>query len=211
MPENRPDTSRSFEPRISNLDSCLRLWRIHSNEFAANEFNPTVPTDKSGGRFDTLAGDYAYLYAGSDVKAAVAETLLRDRPPEKVYYQIPDVRIRGKSLSEIRLRFDLEVVKLHGNGPAAIGQEDNWITSCSSKYYPITREWASAIRGWAPGASGIVYRPRHDNDRFAYVFFDDRCPDCPFETIGSKPIDMAGPGAMMIRDAVMDYNALFKL
>jgi hypothetical protein len=211
MPRKYPGRSQKYEPNTSDLDSGLELWRIHSEIYDANAFNPTIPDDKSGGRFDTLTGDYSYIYAGSDVNAAVAETLIRDRPPNRPYYRILKKRIRGKKLSKIRLKIDLKVVKLHGNGPSAVGQEDDWITSCGPKDYPITREWASAIREWSPFGCGIIYRPRHDNDRFAYVFFDDRCPFDPFEVLQSEPIDIPGPYFTMVQDVLRSYNAFLRL
>ena len=211
MPRKYPDRSQKYEPLTSDLKSGLKLWRIHSRIYDANAFNPTIPIAKSGGRFDTIEGDYSYIYAGSDVNAAVAETLIRDRRLNSPYNRILKKRIRGKNLSKIQLKTDLTVVKLHGNGPAAVGQEDDWITSCGSGDYPITREWASAIREWSPLGCGIIYRPRHDNDRFAYVFFNDRCPSDPFEVLKSEPIDVPGPYFTMVQDVLKSYNAFVRL
>ena len=45
----------------------------------------------------------------------------------------------------------------------------------------MTRCWASALRGWAPWAAGLTWRSHREPEGFAYVFFDDRCPDGAFE------------------------------
>jgi hypothetical protein len=208
MPKNTPDPAQTHTPVQKELSRGLELWRVHSDTFAPDAFNPTVPGPFSGGRFDSHDGSYAHLYAGSDSIAAVAETLLRDRPPSSFVYQVPIMKIRGKRLSKLRLLADLTLVKLHGNGPAALGQSDDWITSCGPSDYPTTRLWAATIRNVAPDAAGIVYRPRHDNDRYAYVFFQDRCPIPSFEVLRSHPIDQPGMGFSLVNRAALHHNAV---
>ena len=71
----------------------------------------------------------------------------------------------------------IEVVELHGQGLHAVGQGDNWLVSCGPAEYPATRAWARAVMEWAPNAAGLVWRARHFDDEFAYVFYEDRSAD----------------------------------
>lgn len=208
MPRNLPDTTKSFTPLQTTLNRGKTLWRIHNKSFAADAFNPTLPGPLSGGRFDSQNGSYAYLYAGSDMEASVAEILLRDRPPSDSVYQVLRKKLEGRMLSVLKLSTDIKVAKLHGDGPSHIGQEDDWITSCGPLEYPVTRPWAEAIRGWSLDTCGIAYRPRHDNDRFSYVFFEDRCPANLFEVLTTHPIDEPGPGFSLVQSALARYNAI---
>jgi hypothetical protein len=130
------------------------LWRVHSDAFEPGQFNPTIPTRFSGGQFDSPDGRYAYLYAGSDTIAAVAETLLRDRRPSGAFL-VPRKRVEGKRLSRLSRVRELSIVVLHGSGLTAIHQ-------------------TAELTSLGP-ACGFEWRPRHDNDRFAYLFFADRC------------------------------------
>jgi hypothetical protein len=149
------------------------LWRVHSDALEPGQFNPTIPTRFSGGRFDSPDGRYAYLYAGSDTIAAVAETLLRDRPPSGAFL-VPRKRVEGKRSSRLSRVRELSIVVLHGSGLTAIHQTAE-LTSLGPADYAACRAWARALRADAPAACGFEWRPRHDNDRFAYLFFADRC------------------------------------
>lgn len=46
-------------------------------------------------------------------------------------------------------------------GAPQIGQDD-WLTRCDEDGYPCCREWASAIRRWAPDAEGLTWLSKRD-------------------------------------------------
>jgi hypothetical protein len=158
----------------------------------------------TGGRFDSHDGAYAYLYAGSDTIAAVAETLLRDRPPSGTFL-VPHKRVEAKKLSRLRTARHLPVVALHGAGLSAIRQTAE-LTSSGAGDYENTREWARALRTDAAAASGFEWRPRHDNDRFAYVFFSDRCTSADFVVERSYSLS-DGHGRSLLKRALAGHGA----
>ena len=45
----------------------------------------------------------------------------------------------------------------------------------------MTRRWSSQIREWVPWAGGMTWRSIREPEGFAYVFFEDRCPNGCFE------------------------------
>ena len=173
-----PSSAPRPKPLLARLAAGTVLWRVHSDSFEPVQFNPTRPTRFSGGRFDSCDGSYAHLYAGSDTIAAEAETLLRDRPPSGAFL-VPRKRTQAKRLSRLRLVRELPVIVLHGAGLSAIRQTAE-LTSSGAGDYAACRAWALALRTDAPAACGFEWRPRHDNDRIAYVFFDDRCSSGDF-------------------------------
>ncbi|MBW2736836.1 MAG: RES family NAD+ phosphorylase [Deltaproteobacteria bacterium] len=212
MPSFPPDLDFAATPLITTIEHGTVLWRIHSSIYGGTQYNPRIPGVMSGGRFDaTNADTYPYLYAGGDTIAAVAETLLRDRPSEPMVYQVPFVKLRDKTISKLEISTPLEVVKLHGGGFHALGQSDHWLTSCGAGEYEDTRLWAQAIRRWSPVATGIEYRPRHDDDRLAYLFFGDRCPTGAFNVLNSYPMGIAGVGFTLVKRAAGKLNAVLRL
>jgi hypothetical protein len=180
------------------------VWRVHSDSFEPAQFNPSIPTRFSGGRFDSTDGSYAYLYAGSDTIAAVAETLLRDRPASGPFL-VPRKRVQGKWLSRLRLVRELLVVVLHGAGLSAIRQTAE-LTSSGAGDYASCRAWALALRVDAPAACGFEWRPRHDNDRLAYVFFADRCSSSDFVSERSYGL-IDGYGRGLLKRALARHGA----
>lgn len=182
---------------------------MHSGDFAPTAFNPTpAPTADRGGRFDSLDGDYGYLYAGEDHYVAVAEALLRDVPfPEGGPRQLPFRVVRNRNLSWLETTRDLSLVSLRGADLGHVGQ-DVWLTKCEAAEYVQTRRWAAAIRRWVPDAAGFVWRSRRDEERLAYVFFDDRTPEGSFVAVGDPlPID-EGAGLVRVRKALLRHNVV---
>jgi hypothetical protein len=180
------------------------VWRVHSDCFEPAQFNPTIPTPFSGGRFDSTDASYAYLYTGSDTIAAVAETLLRDRPPSGAFL-VPRRRVQDKRLSRLRLIRALPVVVLHGAGLTAIRQTAE-LTSSGAGDYASCRAWARALRVDAPLGCGFEWRPRHDNDRLAYVFFGDRCSRSDFVSERSYAL-IEGYGRTLLKRALARHGA----
>ncbi len=185
------------------------LVRVHSSRYEQAEFNPGASaTADSGGRFDSLDGDYSHLYAGEDHAVAIAESLLRHVPfPSDGPRQLPRRVLEGLVLSALRTTCELDVVSLRG---AHLGQinQDVWLTKCEAADYVETRRWAVAIRRWVPDASGFVWRSRRDEDRLAYVLFGDRTPGDALSPDGDPlPIDR-GPGLVGVRRSLLRHNVV---
>lgn len=231
MPRYFPDLSQPATLRTTTLQRGSALWRVHSDTYTAVGFNPTVRSVVesggrklggrgsrwlvSGGRFDATSADsYQYLYAGSDTVAVAAETLFRDRPPISRPYIVPSRKLMGLKLSKLEVVKNLKVAKLYGEGLSAIGQ-DAWLSACGQSEYPVTREWAMAIRHWDEKVCGLEWHPRNDNSRFAFVFFSDRCPFSSsfdvFKVERSYSVDRPGRGFSLMQQAAIKHNAVLNL
>lgn len=171
-----PPLTAPSAARFEELPLGTVLWRIHSKNFSATEFNPTpAKSVYSGGRFDSVDGAYSYLYAGGEVQGAVVEVLLRDVPASSAPAgaALPDAKLANRVLSPIALRRPITLLALHGPGLLALGQ-DKWLTGCDAHEYPHTREWAYSMREWYPKARGFSWRSRLDDSQMSYVLFGDR-------------------------------------
>ncbi|HTP30408.1 MAG TPA: RES domain-containing protein [Anaeromyxobacteraceae bacterium] len=217
MPSALPPTT-PLRPQLKSLAPGAVVWRLHRSSRAPTEFNATLrdghrtfqPLTDQGGRFDAITGDpYGYLYAAADTAGATAEALLRDRPAATPGF-LRRAKAAGLVLSCLDLCDTLVIAVLHGPGLTAISQ-DAWVTACGPDQYGLTREWASAIRRWAPTASGLEWRARLDNDRLAYVFFADRCPTNAFTIRHSYAIDPARPsiGLRLVQTALKKHGVTF--
>jgi hypothetical protein len=180
MPNREPYSAcpDSGPPQLLTLLAGEMLFRIHDERFDAEQFKFARADDPyRGGRFDSAQGDYGYLYAADSAEGCFDEVLLRDEPTNAV--GIRTLRrglLDGRMLSRVHLRRELSVVDLtHTDGLVAVGQ-DQWLTECQSDNYPHTRAWARAIRSWAPTASGFAWRPRHNREATAYIFFAETDP-----------------------------------
>ncbi len=215
-PYQAPPSRYEGVPRRFFLPAGTRLTRIHSAAFGVVEFNPTVArSDLRGGRFDSTPGDdYEFLYAADHDPTAVSEVLLRDLPIDDYGARLlPRVRLSELRIGWFSTTLELELVSLRsGVDLAALGQ-DSWLTTASAADYAMTRRWSSAIRKWAPSASGLTWRSLREPDGFAYIFFSDRCPVGCFEEVtdglplptGDRNLD-AGAGRLYVEEILASYR-----
>ena len=178
------------------------LVRIHDRAFAADAFNPTLAPSGPGGRlrggrFDATARDaFPFLYAADDTATAFSEALLRDLPADPRGARILSAaQLANRQVSRLSTQMPLPLVTLRsGRDLAAIGQ-DTWLTTASRPDYPLTRQWCSAIRRWAPWAQGLTWRSNREPDGFAYILFGDRCPPRCLAPAppGTQPLATAQP------------------
>lgn len=194
------------------LEAGTILWRIHSTDRNALDFNPTVPGPNQGGRFDTTDGSRQYCYFGETLSVAVAEVFCRDRADGSSEPKIlRRALLRNKSVSSVRVAEDIDIGLIHGSHLSAIGQ-DTWLTKCSPDEYPITRMWAdSMVKGTDVGA--FRYRSRHDEDQFCYWFTSEIVPNLQFPVPSlnphSEPIDLStDEGIRLISLKLSDYNVV---
>jgi hypothetical protein len=176
------DCPSATGPKLFSLAAGTVLWRVHRVGHDATDFRSTGAVQKRAdpkrhgaeGRFDCQTGEYGYLYAGQTKKTTIAEAFLRGDVVAD-----PSARIlrRAKAdntvLSRIEVVADLTLVDLRGAaGLGRVGQTD-WLTSCNEDDYPMTQQWAMAIRRWAASTSGLIWQSKRDDVHFALVLFDD--------------------------------------
>ena len=209
MPNYPPPVACPGLPVAETLPEGSLLWRVHPADRAATSMNPTPrPTALRGGRFDSLDGSYAYLYAGRDERAALAETICRDLPLDGRPRLLPRAGLTARVLSQLRVTGSILLVRMHGSALAQLGQ-DTWVTKSDARDYVSTRLWAAAVRSWAPQCAGFGYRCRHDEDRQACVLFTaPEVTDHPKleETGLHLPLDEP-MGLALSRQVLAEHNA----
>lgn len=192
MPRRRPPTDcpSPLGPKTATLSAGSVWWRVHGDAHEPVEFRNTgaelkraVPARHGeDGRFDCQAGEYGYISAAATKGATLAEAFLRGpviaNPAARFLRR---AKLDGRVLSRLELTSDLSVVDLRGApGLGRVGQ-DAWLTSCDEVDYPLTQEWATGIRRWAPGTAGILWMSKRDNVHEAIVLFDDAAPKASIE------------------------------
>jgi len=214
VPSQPPPKHYVGSPRRHTLSAGIVLSRVHSVEFAAVDFNPTLAHHPlKGGRFDaTQADKYSYLYAASDDDAAVVEALLRDvASDERGARLLPAKAMERRRISWVRPTTDLELVSLRTGKDLAAVAQDTWLIQTTN--YGETRPWGHAIRAWAPWAEGFAWTSRLEPQGTAYVLFGDRCPSGVLESVvGGTPIDVTdnyldkGEGEAYVRRILAEYR-----
>ena len=177
MPRRAPPDDCPGNPVSVVLLAGERLWRVHGLGNVPTEFNPTArPGPRPGepvlgGRFDSTDGGYAYWYGASSEGGAFAESFARQLDYTKAGPRpLPYRLVTDRGISVVRTARELHLVVVHGAGAQQLGH-DTWLTTCDEDNYPITREWAQAVRRWEPDADGLIWKSRRDPVEDALVLW----------------------------------------
>ena len=179
MPDVAPPADCPGTPVIHSLPAGQPLVRVHDQNRPPAAFNPTPrpalrhSDPVRGGRFDSVDGTYAYLYAGLNHKAAFAESFGRDldytapgpRP-------LPRFRWQAKAVTVCETTRRLKLVYVQAGGAQQLGQDD-WLTHCDENGYPTCRQWAAAIKRWSPDADGLTWRSKRDPNEQVVALWGD--------------------------------------
>lgn len=198
-----PMTSLDLRPNRHVLPAGTELWRVHNAARAPEEFNPNLADPHmDGNRFDgTRLDPYHCLYLADSPTTALAESVLRSTPFERATSKrlIPWVRARGRTLSAMRARCDLNLISLiEETDLAAVCQDSTLLEGEARGDYAMARRWASEIRAKAPDAMGLIWQSRRNRPRHALVLFHDRFGHCdgkPLEVVPGTGIPDLGSKA----------------
>ena len=133
--------------------------RLHPHDADAVYFNKTIDY-----RFNAPNEQYGVLYVAEELNGAFAETLLRH--PGKTLIDQRD--IDAKAVSEIKIRSQLNLVKLFGHGLVRVGAT----ATVSSGDYAISQAWSLALWRHPQKPDGIIYRANHDNDQICLALYE---------------------------------------
>lgn len=170
-----------MKPLVTVVPADTLVWRCHEEQYAADEFNPSVAHEFfKGSRFDPTEIDpYPYLYAALDPVTALSEVLLRsvEFNDGTGVRQIPWAQASRYVLSAVRTTADLTLVDLTtAEGLAAVWQ-DGWLIDTDE--YAGTRYWVRVIREHSSDVQGLWWTSKRCRPRPAFQLFQDRCPADP--------------------------------
>lgn len=146
-----------------------RLYRVADPQFGIT-FKRIAPQPCMGGRFDCVDGRYGYSYFADEAEVALAEVFTRDLAPSTEIRTIPASRLSAAALQTVDTLVPVDVQLLHGKHLTRIGETAN-LTKSEPHDYPRTRAVAAQLIASLPGDGGLRYRPRHDEDGFAYLLY----------------------------------------
>ncbi len=203
-----PPMSCPGVPAIFGLRQGAQLVRIHSDTLGPLEFNPNPATDPlKGGRFDSLAPNESFLYAGETYGVAVAEMLLRDVGTTPSPVILPAAKLRGRRISFLKTTVDLSLVDM--TTTAALNQLGPGLLLISTEAfeYEQTRKWGERIRQWLPDVAGFVWPSRRLREQHALVLFDygGRLPVNALRLTSTQRLDAPLPRGW-IRSFLLKHN-----
>ncbi|MEP9382457.1 hypothetical protein [Nocardioides sp. KR10-350] len=93
-----------------------------------------------------------------------------------------------------------------------------WLTKCEADNYMTTRRWAAWLLDELPDVAGFEYRCRHDEDRLAWVLYNDTLGGRSVRAAGAlrasvadtRPLD-SGSGLLLLNRVLADHNAVVEL
>lgn len=152
-----------------SLPSGTVLYRVADPVYGLS-FKWVAPAPFRGGRFDCVDGSYGYSYFAGDPAVALAEVYTRDLAPTPHMRTLPADRLANAVLLTVETTTAFDIQLLHGRHLTAIG-ETAALTKSEPNDYDRTRAVAAQLVADHSVARGLRYRPRHDEDGFAYMLY----------------------------------------
>lgn len=215
MTNRLPPRNFSGTVKLTSLPAGTILHRVQYARYPLTEFK-LVPSHRyyGGGRFDSTDDDhYGFMYAGTTVEVAIAESLLRDYPPDEEtgIICVPLARLKGRVAGSVQLNANLEVVDLVDlDGLRSVAQS-TWLTVSDPRDYAQTRHWGHWIRKLSPKSHGFIWRSRREPAGMSLVLFDSALPPTGGGVLAPTPdapvmLDRE-EGRVWLRKVLARYNA----
>lgn len=191
QPSRHPDPPQDFNQReLSIVEITQPLYRLHDQKYSALYFS-----ESGNGRFDGADQDYGICYTGLDVYVSFIESFGRTHSKNFVEKSV----LQEKFLSEIKPKSPLRIADIRGRALTQIGGDER----LSTGDYSTSRIWAKAIFNHPTKPDGILYRSRHDGDRFCCGLFGSAKNNLIEQSLGTL---LALPNIIQLADILAHYN-----
>lgn len=155
--------------RTEPVPAGTLLYRVADPAYGLT-FKRAAPRPGRGGRFDCVDGTYGYTYFADQPQVALAEVFTRDLTPSTAVRTIRSTKLAGAVLQTVTTIATIDVQLLHGRHLTTIGQTTD-LTKSDPHAYPHSRAVAANLIATRPQSQGLRYRPRNDEDGFAYLLY----------------------------------------
>lgn len=153
------------------------VHRMHRTGLDPVFFGPGAGAPPTN-RFDSASGRFGVLYVGQSLKAALAETILRN--PHRLMVSMQE--IRSRSATDLAGARPLRIVRMYGSGLQKLGTDN----AISTGPYEPCGLWADALWDHPDRPDGIAYQSRHDSAEICIAVFER--PDVEFARGASTPL-----------------------
>lgn len=179
MPTNRYNGAPADTDTIPAGTALYRILKANAT-YGSNSFNPTpLPRgDKNQGRFEPVHSDMGgYIYVSPTIAGAVAEGILRDKQIRRTgprrHRLVQRAWLLNKKIALLTLQESVDVAIVHGAAATKLNL-DTSLLGAGRERYSETRALGTEILKNTPGALGLRYRCRNNDDLLSLMLIDRR-------------------------------------
>lgn len=137
------------------------------------------------------------MYAGSNVRAAIAETVFHDIPPRGGPRSVPFDRIKDRVIGRVVPRRNLKLADFTSAGLHRVGATPREITETGPVTYPKTASWGQAVYDHEERFDGIYWMSRLANVGPAVMLFGRRVRAADLIHTGARDLEpLTAPSAL---------------
>lgn len=187
----KPFTQPSINLKVRKIDLAkgTKLFRVHSKNYKADQYNPSSvgnarfsPIKDSGGAVIPT------IYAAETLAAALMETVFHDVSHAPGFKTVDEsLKIDPNAHCELLTSHKIKLAVLYGAPMRALGITEGELIHSTGEDYLDTRKWAMAIHAQHPDVQGLVWVSKQCSPDKAYIFFGDRCPTPTFTVSVAYP------------------------
>lgn len=186
-----PQPPANIKVKTEIVPAGTTMWRVYNSAYSETGFNPGKGDSRFSPLKDVNNQIIPSLYAGESIDVALMESVFHD-VPHTGDKEFSTSKFNNQMISELTLKQDLVMAKLHGPALRGLGITEAELIHCDASEYQHTRAWGEKVHASAPNAQGMKWASKQAGG-MTYVFFGDR--------VNANAFNISTPGTQLNKHA----------
>lgn len=201
-----PAPPPNLECNVLMLPAGTELYRIHSRDRRAHEFNPGFGSSRFA-PFTSAGIQVPTMYAATSFGCAAYESVFHDIDPAARFKTIPMSKVEELAGSRIEIDRDLKLACLFEPDLNKWGMTRQSLIDTPPSFYPSTRAWAQAIHDADSTLDGMIWTSRRFDEEKCLILFGTRVDETSVGVLSSD--DFADTPDLL--DRLVELSRLSKI
>jgi len=179
-----PAPPPGLECNVLVLPAGTELYRIHSRDRRAHEFNPGFGSSRFA-PFTSAGIQVPTMYTATSFGCAAYESVFHDIDPAARFKTIPMSKVEELAGSRIEIDRDLTLARLFGPDLNKWGMTRQSLIDTPPSFYPSTRAWAQAIHDAVSTLDGMIWTSRRFDEEKCLILFGTSVDESSVDVLSS--------------------------
>jgi len=179
-----PAPPPGLECNVLVLPAGTELYRIHSRDRRAHEFNPGFGSSRFA-PFTSAGIQVPTMYTATSFGCAAYESVFHDIDPAARFKTIPMSKVEELAGSRIEIDRDLKLARLFEPDLNTWGMTRQSLIDTPPSSYPSTRAWAQAIHDADSTLDGMIWTSRRFDEEKCLILFGTRVDESSVDVLSS--------------------------
>jgi RES domain len=202
-----PSDNEAFTETTLEPQEWFHIYNTKNHPTKADEFNQGWGCTRFAPIYQDDKAPVHTYYAASTIRCTILESVLHDvmlNPPG--LFELDS--LKHYHLVKFRIGAPLQVVSFHSPFLPKLNMDRSTLIDCTAKCYPETQMWAQAAYNQRPGAQGIEYTSRRDDEGKCIMLFGQRMSHPRLQILLDEPVSLHHRGIMLALLASLNISTI---